>query len=137
MADRPRTPQQQARAARLRLFFGHQALFAALAAAMVVTGLPFLPLPPALHGVLGGLALVFAVRGAFVARRERERLLAVVGPPPVGPAGSPPPPQVYAVWRGDPRTVVAHSFARASVWWSCAAAALVLYLIGYVAYKSR
>ena len=136
-AGQLRTPQQQARAARLRLFVGHQALWTALAAAVAVSAAPFLPLPPALHGVLAGVALLFAIRGALTARRERERLLAVVGPAPKGPAGSPPQPQLYAMWRGDPRTVVADSFARATIWWSCSAAFLVLYLVAYLALRGR
>lgn len=130
--DSPRTPQQQARAGRLRLFLGHQSLWTVLAAAVAVSALPFLPLPPALHGTLSVLAFVLAVRGALAARRERDRLLAAVGPPP-DPGGGPTAAHAYALWRGDPRGVVANSFARASVWWSCSAGALALYFVTYVA----
>jgi hypothetical protein len=130
------TPQLQARSARWRLR-AHQALWLALAAGLAFSALPFLDLPPALHGVVGGLALVLSIRGALLARRERSRLQAAVGPPPQGPAGSPPPPQVYTTWRSDPRTVLADSFARTAVWWSCSAAALALYLVIYVSAKAR
>jgi hypothetical protein len=132
MPNRPAaTPQQQARSARWRLR-AHQLLWLGLAAGLFVTALPFLDLPPALHGVLAGLALLLAVRGALVARRERAALQAAVGPVPQGPAGSPPHPQVYAMWHSDPRTVMADSFARTTIWWSCSAAALALYLVIYL-----
>lgn len=125
------TPQEQARSARWRLR-AHQALWLALAVGMACSALPFLDLPPALHGVLGGLAFLLSVRGALLARRQRTDLQAAVGPRPQGPAGSPPPPQVYAAWHSDPRTVMADSFARTAIWWSCSAAALALYLVIYL-----
>ncbi len=125
------TPQAQARSSRWRLR-AHQSLWLVLAAALVGSGLPFVELPPALHGVVVVLALVFSVRGALLARRERAALQERVGPAPVGPAGSPPHAQTYATWRSDPRTVMADSFARTTIWWSCSAAALALYLVVYV-----
>ena len=133
MSNRPaRTPQVQARSARWRLR-AHQGLWLGLALALAVSALPFLDLPPALHGVVAGLALLLSIRGALLARRERTDLQAAVGPQPQGPAGSPPPPQMYAMWHSDPRNVIADSFARTAVWWSCSAAALALYLVIYLA----